>query len=178
MLLCWGGTEHESWMSYRFSPVPGEGGLVCPAVIMAIYYSPPQLCQEARRQSWSTLTQHADDTSLHVKTCQKLHAAIVFSILPFSRARGSSLIAGGRGPAGLDPQTGVIFVKRSVCQTLGDPSTAAEGLLHLAVILDRLWDPPGTTSCARPCRLSFQCCLGVGWRAIQGAPAAHQAQMH
>ena len=66
--------------------------------------------------------QHADDTTLHVRTRQDLHAAIESSVLPFCRSRGSSLNAGKSvamllGEAvevhqEMDPQTGVRFIDR------------------------------------------------------------------
>ena len=48
-----GGTEHESWMSYRFPLYGGKSGrlgLACLAVVMAIYHSPPHhtACQESQ----------------------------------------------------------------------------------------------------------------------------------
>ena len=84
-------------MSYRFSPVPGKSGrlgLVCPAVVMAIYYSPPQLCQEARRQSTLTsMLMTPRCMSRHVKSCTQPLSSAFF---PSAGLEGHlSLLAAG-----------------------------------------------------------------------------------
>ena len=85
--------------------------------------------------------QHADDTTLHVRTRQDLHAAIESCVLPFYRASGSCLNAGksvamllgeSRGPAGIGPSDRrEVCREGSVCQAFRDqaqhrPSAAAE----------------------------------------------------
>ena len=86
--------------------------------------------------------QHADDTTLHVRTRQDLHAAIESSVLPFCWASGLSLNAGksvaillgetAEDQQGMDSRTGASFVERyKSVRHLGirlstDPLPAAE----------------------------------------------------
>ena len=63
--------------------------------------------------------QHADDTTLHVRTRWDLHMAVQTSIQPFCQASGSALnasksramlLGGGDDHQGVDPDTGIPFV--------------------------------------------------------------------
>ena len=64
--------------------------------------------------------QHADDTTLHVRTRWDLHVAVQTSIQPFCEASGSALnasksramlLGGGDDHEGVDPDTGITFVR-------------------------------------------------------------------
>ena len=66
--------------------------------------------------------QHADDTTLHVRTRWDLHMAVQTSIKPFCQASGSALnasksramlLGGGDDHEGEDPDTGITFVQPS-----------------------------------------------------------------
>ena len=69
--------------------------------------------------------QHADDTTLHLRTREDLHTALETSIQPFCSASGSSpnagksqaMMLGGDDFHGLDPGSGITFVRRGSAQT-------------------------------------------------------------
>ena len=125
--------RYNNWLSPSFPVSTGlaQGSPLSPLLfVIAAQPLAAHLRQQARLGVFQPISkpdgshappshQHADDTTLHVRTRWDLHMAVQTSIQPFCQASGSALnasksramlLGGGDDHQGVDPDTGIPFV--------------------------------------------------------------------